>query len=113
MPQRYTLDYLELPSTDGPAMRRFLNQAFGWLHTSYGPTYEAVHAGLEVGIDSSDSRPAAPLPVIRAEDLAQAEQDVVAAGGSIVVPAYDFPGGRRFHVRSPGGVEFAVYVETA
>jgi len=49
--------------------------------------------------------------VIRAEDLEAAERDVVAAGGTIIVPAYDFPGGRRFHFRAPGGVDFAVYVE--
>lgn len=113
MPQRYALDYLELPSTDGPAMQRFMTDAFGWAHTGYGPDYTAIHAGLEVGIDSSDRRVAAPMPVIRAEDLEEAEQDVVAAGGTITVPAYDFPGGRRFHFRAPGGVDFAVYVEKA
>lgn len=111
MPQRYALDYLELPSTDGPAMRKFMTDAFGWSHTGYGPDYTAVHAGLEVGIDSSAGRVAAPMPVIRAENLDEAEQDVVAAGGSITVPQYDFPGGRRFHFRAPGGVEFAAYVE--
>jgi predicted enzyme related to lactoylglutathione lyase len=111
MPQRYALDYLELPSTDGPAMRRFMTEAFGWQHTSYGAEYEAVHAGLEVGIDSSPRRAAAPMPVIRAEDLEEAERDVAAAGGTITVPAYDFPGGRRFHFRAPGGVDFAVYIE--
>lgn len=113
MPQRYVLDYLELPSGDGLAMRKFLTAAFGWPHTGYGPEYEAVHAGLEVGIDSSDGRRPAPMPVIRAEDLLAAEEDVVAAGGTIIVPAYDFPGGRRFHFRAPGGVEFAVYIEKA
>ena len=111
MSQHYLLDYLELPATDGPAMRQFMAEAFGWQHTGYGPDYAAVHAGLELGIDSSEARVAAPLPVIRAEDLEAAERDVVAAGGTIIVPAYDFPGGRRFHFRAPGGVDFAVYVE--
>jgi len=111
MPQRYALDYLELPSADGPAMRKFFADAFGWSHTPYGPDYAEIHAGLAVGVDSSAGRVAAPLPVIRAEDIERAEQDVVAAGGAITVPAYDFPGGRRFHFRSPGDVEFAVYVE--
>jgi predicted enzyme related to lactoylglutathione lyase len=113
MPQRYALDYLELPSTDGPAMRKFFTDAFGWQHTAYGPDYAEVHAGLATGVDSSERRVAAPMPVVRAEDLEQAERDVVAAGGTITVPAYDFPGGRRFHFRAPGGVEFAVYTEKA
>lgn len=109
--QRYTLDYLELPSTDGAAERKFMTDAFGWSHTPYGPDYAEVHAGLAVGVDSSDLRVAAPMPVIRAEDLDAAEQDVAAAGGILTVPQFDYPGGRRFHFRSPGGVEFAVYIE--
>lgn len=113
MPQRYALDYLELPSKDGAADRKFFADAFAWSHTGYGPDYAEIHAGLATGVDSSDRRVAAPMPVIRAEDLDEAEQDVVKAGGTIIVPQYDFPGGRRFHFRSPGGVEFAVYIEKA
>ena len=113
MPQRYVLDYLELPSGDGPADRAFMAEAFGWGQTGYGPDYTAIHAGLEVGIDSSDTRVAAPLPVIRAEDLDEAEAGIKSAGGIVTVPQYDFPGGRRFHFRAPGGVEFAVYIDKA
>lgn len=113
MPQRYVLDYLELPSTDAAAERQFMQAAFGWSHTPYGPDYAEIHAGLAVGVDSSERRVAAPMPVIRAEDLDAAERDVVAAGGSITMPQFDFPGGRRFHFRSPGGVECAVYIEKA
>lgn len=112
MPQQYALDYLELPAANGAELRTFMTQAFGWQHTDFGPHYTAVHAGLEVGIDASERRVAAPMPVIRAEDLDEAEQDVVAAGGTITVPAYDFPGGRRFHCEA-GGIEFAVYIEKA
>ena len=113
MPQRYTLDYLELPSIDGAADRKFFTDAFAWSHTAYGPDYAEVHAGLATGLDSSERRVAAPMPVIRTEDLDAAEQSVIAAGGTVIVPQYDFPGGRRFHFRSPGGVEFAVYIEKA
>jgi predicted enzyme related to lactoylglutathione lyase len=111
MPQRYALDYLELPSADGAADRKFFTDAFAWSHTPYGPDYAEIHAGLATGIDSSSARVAAPMPVIRAENLDEAEADIRAAGGTILVPQYDFPGGRRFHFRSPGGVEFAVYIE--
>ena len=113
MPQRYALDYLELPSTDGAADRKFFTDAFAWSHTPYGSDYAEIHAGLATGLDSSARRVAAPMPVIRGEDLDEAEQDVVGAGGAITVPQYDFPGGRRFHFRAPGGVEFAVYIERA
>ena len=53
------------------------------------------------------------MPVIRTDDLDDAERRVTAAGGTITRPQYDFPGGRRFHFREPGGSELAVYVERA
>lgn len=108
----YKLDYLELPSADGKASRAFFEAAFGWSFTGYGPDYNAIDdAGLDVGIDSGFNRIAAPMPVIRTDHLDKAERNVAAAGGLIIRPAYDFPGGRRFHFREPGGVELAVYVE--
>ncbi len=48
--------------------------------------------------------------MIRTTDLEQAQRDVLAAGGVITRPAYDFPGGRRFFFREPGGAELAVYM---
>jgi predicted enzyme related to lactoylglutathione lyase len=108
----YQIDYLEFPSTNGVRTRRFFADAFGWRFTGYGPTYEGIDdAGIDAGIDSSDSRVAAPLAVIRTTDLEVAERDVVAAGGVITKSAYDFPGGRRFHFREPGGCELAVWIE--
>lgn len=32
-------------------------------------------------------------------------------GGTIVTPAYAFPGGRRFHFADPDGYELAVWSE--
>lgn len=114
MPQSYKIDYIEFPSSDGPNTRRFLGEAFGWGFTGYGPDYNAINnAGIDGGIDSSPGRPRAPLAVIRTEDLELAEREVVAAGGVITTPAFDFPGGRRFHFREPGGVELAVWIEKA
>ena len=114
MKQRYQIDYLEFPSADGADTRRFLGEAFGWQFTSYGPTYIGINgAGIDAGVDSDADRPSAPLAVIRTEDLELAEREVVAAGGKITRPAFDFPGGRRFHFREPGGVELAVWIEKA
>ena len=50
------------------------------------------------------------MAVIRTDDLVAAEKAVVAAGGTITRKPYDFPGGRRFFFREPGGAELAVYV---
>ena len=108
----YLLDYLELPSADAGKSRTFFGKAFGWGFVDYGGSYAEIRdAGLTFGgkADAADMS-SAPLPVIRAEDLEQAERAVVAAGGVITRKPYDFPGGRRFFFREPGGAEMAVYV---
>lgn len=112
MTRAYRIDYLEFPSADGPASRSFFEKAFGWSFTSYGPSYAGIDdAGIDAGIDGDPcASTSAPLAVIRTDDLDRAEKDVVAAGGVITRPAFDFPGGRRFHFREPGGSELAVWV---
>ncbi len=47
--------------------------------------------------------------LIRAEDLDEAWVAIEAAGGAVTVEPFDFPGGRRFHFRGPGGSELAVW----
>ncbi len=54
-------------------------------------------------------KPSAPLVLIRAEDLDEAWVAIEAAGGAVTVEPFDFPGGRRFHFRGPGGSELAVW----
>lgn len=108
----YAIDYFEIPSADNAASRSFFGRAFGWSFVSFGGTYDEIHeAGLVGGIngDAAD-RSGAPMLVIRTDDIEQAERDVVAAGGIITRKPYDFPGGRRFYFREPGGAELAVYV---
>ena len=108
----YQIDYIEFPSANGVRSRKFFAEAFGWRHTNYGPAYDAIDdAGIDAGIQSDPAEATAgPLAVIRTSDLEQAECDVLAAGGVITRGAYDFPGGRRFHFREPGGIELAVWV---
>jgi predicted enzyme related to lactoylglutathione lyase len=107
----FQIDYLEFPSTDGQRTRQFFADAFAWQFTSYGPGYDGIDdAGIDAGIDSGDNRVAAPLAVIRTSDLELAEKAVRAAGGVITRPAFDFPGGRRFHFHEPGGNELAVWI---
>jgi predicted enzyme related to lactoylglutathione lyase len=105
------LDYIEFPSTDRAATSAFFRAAFGWGMISYGPGYDALDgAGMDGGIDQSPDRVAATMAVVQTDDLDAAEARVVAAGGVITRPQYDFPGGRRFHFREPGGNELAVYI---
>ena len=108
------IDYIEFPTSNGTATGKFFSDAFGWKLIEYGPAYTGLDgAGIDGGIDGGPGRVAAPLAVIRADDLDDAERRVVAAGGIVTRPQFDFPGGRRFHFREPGGSELAVYVDKA
>jgi len=103
------LDYLELPVGDRAAAKRFYAEAFGWRFTDFGLDYAATMSGdTDVGLDASPEKVKAPLPVIRVEALEATLSAVEAAGGTIVVPIFAFPGGRRFHFRDVDGHELAV-----
>ena len=53
--------------------------------------------------------PGGPLVVLYGDDLAEIIERIEAAGGTIVKPVYEFPGGRRFHFTDPDGYELAVW----
>ena len=107
------IDYVEFPSTNRAVTSAFFQAAFGWGITSYGPDYDGINnAGIDGGIDQSADKVIATMAVVRTADLDDAERRVRAAGGTITRPQFDFPGGRRFHFREPGGNEMAVYVAT-
>ncbi len=106
------LDYVEFPVTDSAASKSFFEAAFGWTLTDFGPTYAGTTTGdVDIGLDSTPGEAvAAPLAVIRVEDLEAARSDVVAAGGILTRDIFAFPGGRRFHFREPGGCELAAWI---
>ena len=105
------IDYIEMSATSIPEIRTFYAKAFGWKFTDYGPEYTSFedgrlaggfHAGGPTGGNGV-------LVVIYAVDLADAEKRVRDAGGTVVKPVFDFPGGRRFHFQDPSGNELAVW----
>ena len=105
------IDYIEFPSTSRVATSAFFQAAFGWSMVSYGPDYDGLeHAGIDGGVDQSPERVGATMAIVRTDDLNQAEARVRHAGGTITREQFDFPGGRRFHFREPGGNELAVWV---
>ena len=105
------IDYIEFPSTDRAGTSKFFQAAFGWGIVNFGPNYDGLeNAGIDGGIDQAPEKVAATMAIVRTSDLDDAEQRVVAAGGVITRPQFDFPGGRRFHFREPGGNELAVWV---
>ena len=109
------IDYVELPSVTAHELTRgFYARAFGWEFTDYGPNYAATTNGtVDVGLNGQQGDAlAAPLPVIRVDDLEAAFDAVANAGGVIARPIFSFPGGRRFHFIDPAGSELAVWSET-
>jgi len=55
--------------------------------------------------------PGQPLVVLYGSDLSEILKCIESAGGKIVKPVFDFPGGRRFHFTDPDGYELAVWSE--
>ncbi len=110
---RYEIDYFELPATGGAESRAFFDKAFGWTFKEFGPSYTEIQGASVIGGINADpgDKPTFPLIGIRTDDIAKAEQAVIAAGGTITRRTYDFPGGKRFYFREPGGNEMMVYME--
>ena len=107
-----TVDYVEFRATDLGAIKRFYRGAFGWTFTDYGEDYTAFEDGrLSGGFHRDDAVPkcGGALVIVYALDLEAMHARVEGAGGKIVKPIFEFPGGRRFHFADPSGNELAVW----
>ncbi|MFK8032300.1 MAG: VOC family protein [Gammaproteobacteria bacterium] len=113
-PSHHCLDYVEIAATDLEANKAFFTALFGWTFTDYGPDYVAFEDGRLAGgfhrVAAADLSVKGPtLIVFFSEDLAATQASVEEAGGSISVPVFEFPGGRRFHFLGPDHIEYAVW----
>lgn len=114
----HQINYIEFASTDIEQTKKFYAAAFGWSFVDYGPDYvsfTAASAGVDGGFAKGEAHERqgkfAPLIVLYSADLKATEAAIVAAGGSIVVPTFEFPGGRRFHFSDGVGNVLAVWSE--
>ncbi|GAB2915666.1 VOC family protein [Rheinheimera gaetbuli] len=110
------INYIELPASDLKMIKQFYSQVFGWVFADYGPDYVAfANSGLDGGFYRSDKRSVtvegAALIVLYSKHLLKTQATIEAAGGIVVKPAFNFPGGRRFHFTDPHGNELAVWSE--
>lgn len=117
-PAHHRINYIEFASTSIEAAKKFYSTVFGWSFVDYGPDYAsftAASAGIDGGFYKTDPHAeppkTAPLVVLYSADLTATEGAIVAAGGSIVVPTFEFPGGRRFHFSDACGNMLAVWSE--
>ncbi len=112
------IDYIEFTVRDIPAAKAFYSAAFGWTFTDYGPEYTGIHRmGGEAGesggfFQTDDVKTNGPLVILYSSDLDATLASVEKAGGTIVNPIFEFPGGKRFHFTDPSGNELAVWSPT-
>ena len=108
----HRLNYIELPAPDLAAAKAFYGAVFGWAFTDWGDAYvEFTGAGVSGGFDAAGTPNAGggTVVMVYSDDLPATEAAVRGAGGTITEPAFDFPGGRRFHFADPAGNELAVW----
>jgi len=112
MTARLEMDYVEFYAPDLAREKGFFGDAFGWHFVSYGPDYLNIQGGgMGGGVERAEN--AAPLIVLKADDLEAALSQVRASGGEITREIYGFPGGTRFEFRTPGGTMMAVWTRSA
>lgn len=116
--KHHAIHYVEFATTDIEKAKKFYNAVFGWTFQDWGQEYisfDGEVAGVEGGFRKAGANETpgagAPLVVLYSRDLKATEAAVVAAGGAIVVPTFEFPGGRRFHFSDGAGNVLAVWSE--
>lgn len=127
--QHHAINYIEFTTTDIAGTKAFYEKVFSWNFQDWGPDYisfDKIQAGIDGGFRKGDPattgsgsaggrEPAAnqndpaPLVILYSQDLKATQDAVIAQGGSIVVPTFDFPGGRRFHFSDGQGNVLAVW----
>jgi predicted enzyme related to lactoylglutathione lyase len=106
------IDYIEFNVADIARSKAFYGSAFGWTFTDYGPQYCEFQDGRLTGGFTTTGPvrvQGGPLIILFADALEETLAGVEAAGGTVVQPIFDFPGGRRFHFADPDGYELAVW----
>jgi uncharacterized protein len=109
-----SINYIEFYCKRIPVIKAFYSNAFGWTFTDYGDEYAAFEDGALSGGFHQNSEETAggnPLVVLYSKDLESVKDKVIAAGGTITVDIFSFPGGRRFHFADPDGNVLAVWSE--
>jgi uncharacterized protein len=116
MDKHHKINYIEFQVKNIPATKAFFSQVFNWSFIDYGADYCAISdASIDAGFYHSDetmrTSTGSALIVLYSNDLEATQEKVISAGGQILKPIFDFPGGRRFHFLDVNENEFAVWSE--
>jgi len=114
MKEQNKINYVEFPATDIVATKAFFSTVFGWTFIDYGTEYtcftdQGVDGGFYKADKVANTENGSALMVMYSAWLEDTLKAVEAAGGTIVKPIFDFPGGRRFQFTDPSGNEFGVW----
>lgn len=114
MDRHEKIDYVEFSASDMKATRAFFSAIFNWSFTDYGPDYMDSPSGrIMVGFFraelNSTQKTGGALVAFYSSNLEETLEKIKVAGGTIIKPTFDFPGGRRFQFTEPSGNEFAVW----
>jgi len=114
MNQHESINYVELPAENIEATKTFFEKVFAWSFVDYGAEYTAFsNQGLDGGFYKSDKFSStdngSALIVFYSDNLEQTLSKIETAGGTIIKPIFEFPGGRRFHFTDPNKNEYAVW----
>lgn len=114
----HKVNYIEFSTTSIAKTKAFYSKVFGWEFQDWGEDYVSfssnsggIDGGFRTGPVPEKTGESAPLIVLYSADLKATEAAIGAAGGSIVVPTFEFPGGRRFHFSDGAGNVLAVWSE--
>lgn len=109
--QHHAIDYIEITTRDLQRAKDFYAAAFDWQFQDYGPEYAGIQGedSEQGGLCVGEPTPGGPLVVLGSDDLEASARAVEAAGGTIVVAPFDFPGGRRFSFADTEGNVLAVW----
>lgn len=94
-------DYIEFTVADVGRSKDFCGKAFGWAFTDYGPDFCEFSDGHMKGGFSAGGpvTQGGPLVVLYGADLTSVLGRIEGAGGRIVRPVFEFPGGSRYRQR--------------
>lgn len=116
--QHHAIKYIEFTTIDIAKTKSFYERVFSWNFQEWGPEYisfDKDHAGIDGGFRKGEPSQihsdTAPLVVLYSRDLKATQEAILACGGAIVVPTFEFPGGRRFHFSDGQGNVLAAWSE--
>lgn len=108
-----TIDYVEFKAHNLQEVKDFYSTVFSWTFTDYGENYVAFSdSGLSGGFElTTDPIINGVLVVLFHDNLEEIQTAIEKNGGKIVIPIFEFPGGKRFQFLDPSGNELAVWTD--